>query len=547
MSTSLPDWVQILEPGTKKPMFANVKTGVCVWEKPEGQQVRANDGNMWWELKDPGSGKPYYYNEQTGVTEWTRPTDAEIIPLEKLQQMQDAMAAEEGGGGGGGINPMASLESPKAPAPVSGRGGGGAASSPQLPRTATLKKAKRKVSVMKMVDYKDYFAVHKIGALCKTKVPLDVMLAWSRNTLPKPMLEKVAGSAHKKAATEMYKEIQMYMGDRARKSNMLPIQVALSVVTTAWSTPELRDELYLQLSKQTRENDNVSTCEKGWELMAICTNFVPASKQFTPYIEGYIGRHLQDGQQGRVQHYAEHCLKKLIRIHAQGAKKGVHAPTKSEVQQAQKNIFDPSMFNSSLEEIMEAQQRFAPSGCKIPWVVTTLTAAVIQSGGSKTEGIFRVPGDSDAVNMLKVQMDRGEAVDAGTYGEPHIPASTLKLWFRELTEPLIPEELYDECVNSSKDVPASLAAVAKMPTLNRLTLLYIVRFLQVIGQPENHPVTKMNYENLSMVWAPNFLRCPSDDPLQILQFAKREMTFTRNLVTQLDTTEAKGFGDLGEK
>ena len=104
---------------------------------------------------------------------------------------------------------MASLESPKAPAPVSGRGGGGAASSPQLPRTATLKKAKRKVSVMKMVDYKDYFAVHKIGALCKTKVPLDVMLAWSRNTLPKPMLEKVAGSAHKKAATEMYKEIQM--------------------------------------------------------------------------------------------------------------------------------------------------------------------------------------------------------------------------------------------------------------------------------------------------------------------------------------------------
>ena len=336
------------------------------------------------------------------------------------------------------------------------------------------------------------------------------------------------------------------MEDRARRNNIQPIQIALSVVTTAWSTPELRDELYLQLSKQTRSNDNVATCELGWELMAICANFVPATKQFTPYIEGYIGRHLQDGQQGRVQHYAEHCLKKLIRIHAQGAKKGVHAPTESEVRQAQKNIFDPSMFNSSLEEIMEAQRRFAPTECKIPWVVTTLTEAVIQSGGAQTEGIFRVPGDIDAVNMLKVQLDRGDAVEPGTFGEPHIPASTLKLWFRELTDPLVPEELYDECVNASKDIPASLAAVAKMPPLNRLLLTYIVRFLQVIGQPDNHAVTKMNYENLSMVWAPNFLRCPSDDPLQILQFAKREMTFTRNLVTQMDTSEAKKLGNLGE-
>lgn len=539
MASSLPDWVQILEPGTKKPMFANVKTGVCVWEKPEGEEIRPNDGNMWWELKDPTSGKPYYYNEQTGMTEWSKPNNAEIIPLDKLQEVQDALAAEEGGDG---INPMAGAMSPSAPT----SGGAAAASSPQLPKTATMKKPRRKVSVMKMVDYKDHFAQHKVGALCKSKVPLDVVLAWSRNPLPKPMLEKVAGSSHSKSATEMFKQIQMYMGDRARRNNALPVQVAHQVVTTAWRTPELRDELYLQLSKQTRDNDNVATVEKGWELMAICTNFVPASKQFTPYIEGYIGRHLGDGQQGRVQHYAEHCLKKLIRIHAQGAKKGIHAPTESEVQQAAKNIFDPSMFSSSLEEVMEAQQRFAPSDCKIPWVVTTLTEAVIQSGGAKTEGIFRVPGDIDAVNMLKVRLDKGETVDPGTFGEPHIPASTLKLWFRELAEPLIPEDLYDECVNSSKDIPASLAAVAKMPPLNKLLLTYIVRFLQVIGKPENHDVTKMNLENLSMVWAPNFLRCPSDDPLQILQFAKREMTFTRNLVQKLDTTAAKDLGNLGE-
>lgn len=41
------------------------------------------------------------------MTEWSKPTDAEIIPLEKLQEMQDALAAEEGDGDR--INPMVRL------------------------------------------------------------------------------------------------------------------------------------------------------------------------------------------------------------------------------------------------------------------------------------------------------------------------------------------------------------------------------------------------------------------------------------------------------
>jgi Rho GTPase-activating protein 39 len=491
---------------------------------------------MWWELKDPSSGKPYYYNEQSGVTEWSRPVDGAIIQLDKLQDMQNSMAEAEGGTAGP-ISPMGG-KSPKAPAAPAAAPGPMAS-----PALEASKKKSRKVSVMKIVQYEANFASHSAGC-CGGAIPTEVFLAWSKGGLPKPMLQLVADGPHKKAALDMFKEIQMYMGDRARASGKTPSQVALSVVTTAWSTPELRDELYLQLSKQTEGNDNIVTCEKGWELMAIATNFVPATKKFSPFIEGYIGRHTTGSQVGRVQQYAEHCLKKLIRIHEQGAKKGVKAVTESEVQQAQKNIFDPSMFSSSLEEIMEAQQRFAPADLAIPWVVTTLVEAVLESGAQTTEGIFRVPGDIDAVNMLKVALDRGEKIAPGSFGEPHVPASTLKMWFRELSDPLIPEVLYEECVNASRDIAASLAALDKMPALNRKLLTYIVRFLQVVGDPDNHATTKMNHENLSMVWAPNFLRCPSDNPMEILQFAKREMTFTRNLVTSLDTDSVKGLPGL---
>jgi len=54
-----------------------------------------------------------------------------------------------------------------------------------------------------------------------------------------------------------------------------------------------------------------------------------------------------------------------------------------------------------------------------------------------TVGLFcRVPGDIDAVNTLKVALDKFEVSD--NYSEPHVPGSALKLWFRELQEVRLP-------------------------------------------------------------------------------------------------------------
>ena len=51
---------------------------------------------------------------------------------------------------------------------------------------------------------------------------------------------------------------------------------------------------------------------------------------------------------------------------------------------------------------------------------------------------LRVPGDIDEVNALKLHMDKGNAPPT-ELDDPNIPASLLKLWFRELEDPLIPE------------------------------------------------------------------------------------------------------------
>ena len=44
----------------------------------------------------------------------------------------------------------------------------------------------------------------------------------------------------------------------------------------------------------------------------------------------------------------------------------------------------------------------------------------------------RVPGDIVGVNALKECMDKFQ--DSDNFKEPHVPASALKLWFRELPE-----------------------------------------------------------------------------------------------------------------
>lgn len=62
------------------------------------------------------------------------------------------------------------------------------------------------------------------------------------------------------------------------------------------------------------------------------------------------------------------------------------------------------------------------------------------------------------------------------------PASLLKLWYRELEEPVIPQQFYKECISNYENPDAAVAVVQLLPELNRLVLCYLIHFLQV-GSP----------------------------------------------------------------
>eukprot|EP00041_Stephanoeca_diplocostata_P020374 m.454008 g.454008 ORF g.454008 m.454008 type:complete len:554 (+) comp21561_c0_seq2:567-2228(+) len=544
------EWVEILEPGTKQKMYANVITGECMWEAPSGIPVKSNHENQWWELLDTKTQRPYFYNATNQSTVWERPESGDIIKLSKLQEMQDQLAKDEAARL---AQEKADPEPATAAAPVAAASPvdpvdpvDPATSQPQNSQKGAIPvappmpaKESRRVSQEALSDYGDNLNRHKKGFIMKKRVSIATMLAWSKDVIPSPMLLTIR-KTHKRDAIDLFRLVQMCMGDRNARGRSF-VKIALTVVVKTWSVPNLRDELYLQLCKQTTSNNsNVPTsCERGWELMAISVNFNPPSKKFFSYLEGYVNRNTTDSTPQRIREYAAYCLKRLNRIRDTGAKRGNNQPTIEEVELAQKNIFNPSMYGSTLEEVMEVQAEKKPE-LEIPWVVLALVNAILTKKGAQTEGIFRVPGDIDAVNMLKVSLDKFEVSE--NYSEPHVPASALKLWFRELQEPLIPETLYENCISSYDDSARAIAVLDLLPPVNRLLLTYAIRFLQVVGQKENQAVTKMTPDNLAMVWAPNFLRCPSEDPLTIFNNTKKEMSFVRQLVLHLDTAGASHLG-----
>lgn len=119
--------------------------------------------------------------------------------------------------------------------------------------------------------------------------------------------------------------------------------------------------------------------------------------------------------------------------------------------------------------------------------------------------------------------------------DAHVPANLLKLWLRELYEPLIPDTLYPECVAEPMTPRRACDLVLRLPTLHRLVLCYLIRFLQVFNKPDVIQHTKMDASNLAMVFAPNCLRCMASDPRTMFDNARKEMAFMRCLIQELDT------------
>lgn len=263
---------------------------------------------------------------------------------------------------------------------------------------------------------------------------------------------------------------------------------------------------------------------KGWQLLCVLLVTFPPSKDFETYLHSYLQQATAQ-HEGRVDVMAKYCLRRLAYISRKGPRG--KPPTTAEIETASVRIrsartagrcanastvqdaaFHPSIFGESLDTIFRLQERSYPH-MKVPIILPFLADGILALGGTKIEGIFRVPGDGDAVQDLKLRIEKGyyslDGVD-----DPHILGSLMKLWLRELCDPLVPDELYDECIRASKNPEACVSIVRRLPTINRRVVLFVISFLQLFLEDKVCAITKMTSQNLALVMTPNLLRCNSD-------------------------------------
>ncbi|XP_051284797.1 active breakpoint cluster region-related protein isoform X1 [Dicentrarchus labrax] len=152
-------------------------------------------------------------------------------------------------------------------------------------------------------------------------------------------------------------------------------------------------------------------------------------------------------------------------------------------------------------------------GVLVPHVVRCCVEEVERRGMNEV-GIYRVSGTASDIGVLKTVFNSNlrEAVTRLRSVEINAVSGVLKLYFRELPEPLIPTELFQSLARTLdiQDINARLVSMLSLlqscPDPNRHTFLYILHHLQRVSEKQD--INKMSLMNLATVFGPSLLRPP---------------------------------------
>lgn len=173
----------------------------------------------------------------------------------------------------------------------------------------------------------------------------------------------------------------------------------------------------------------------------------------------------------------------------------------------------------------------------------------IEQHGREVNGIYRLSGVGSTINRLRAVFDEERTPPdmLESSGEElvdiHVVTSLLKLYFRELPNPLLTYSLYNafveamrvENVDNNTRVANIRLLVISLPPPHWRTLRYLIRHLAYVANFS--PTTGMTSKNLAIVWAPNLLRSRDLDlvvNIEALQLIATQAVLTEFLIVNCD-------------
>ncbi|KAI4827496.1 hypothetical protein KUCAC02_030885, partial [Chaenocephalus aceratus] len=244
----------------------------------------------------------------------------------------------------------------------------------------------------------------------------------------------------------------------------------------------------------------------------VLTSFSSCSSTFPTFAVPRSSSNLENTERKRVKSR----LKKLI----------LKRPPLQALQE--KGLIKDQVFGCRLEMLCEREKS------TVPRFVRLCTEAV-EKRGLDTDGIYRVSGNLAVIQKLRFLVDHKRAVttdgrymfpaefvqeeklnlDQSDWEDIHVITGALKLFFRELPEPLVPFGFFTDIVETVKmsdytdKVDRLKCLVLNMPPPNHDTLQFICRHLQrVLEKTCNN---RMTTQNIGIVFGPTLMRPERDN------------------------------------
>ncbi|KAE8707171.1 Kinesin-like calmodulin-binding protein-like protein [Hibiscus syriacus] len=138
---------------------------------------------------------------------------------------------------------------------------------------------------------RSFFSKKSVSTQVREKFTFEDMLCFQKDPIPTSLLK--INSDLVSRATKMFHMILKYMGvDSSERVTSVSFDEQIELVSKLYKQTlkraELRDELFVQISKQTRNNPDTQNLIKAWELMYLCASAMPPTKEIGGYLSEYV-------------------------------------------------------------------------------------------------------------------------------------------------------------------------------------------------------------------------------------------------------------------
>lgn len=170
------------------------------------------------------------------------------------------------------------------------------------------------------------------------------------------------------------------------------------------------------------------------------------------------------------------------------------------------------LFGESLETVVQNPSQNVGG---IPIIVNDCISYLYENG-LDAEGLLRISGNRSLMNEYRLAYDSGKTVNIKECNDSHTVANLLKLYLRELPEPIFTYDLYRPLIQvqamsmpDDQKLAALTKVLSKLPQANRLVLWHLVSFAAEFATHAEK--TKMTPDNIALCLAPTLMWCRPEE------------------------------------